>query len=144
MKLGEVRSLVPGHVNLMALTATATKATRTFVIEKLGMCNPVLVYKSPNKPNIKYVVKNKQGCSISEIMAPLVSDLRKERQMLPRVIVFGKTYETCGELFMLFKSQLGDELTEPITAPNDLAHFRLVDMFTAALSSTLKRISKVL
>lgn len=65
-------------------------------------------------------------------------------QMLPRVIALGKTCETCGELFMLFKSQLGDELAEPITAPNDLAHFRLVDMFTAALSSTLKRISKVL
>ena len=65
-------------------------------------------------------------------------------QMLPRVIALGKTCETCGELFMLFKSQLGDELAEPITAPNDLSHFRLVDMFTAALSSTLKRISKVL
>lgn len=50
LKLGEVRSLVPGHVNLTALTATATKATRAFVIEKLGLCNPVLVYKSPNKP----------------------------------------------------------------------------------------------
>ena len=31
-RLGEVRSLLPHHVHVMALTATATKITREFVI----------------------------------------------------------------------------------------------------------------
>ena len=36
-RLGEVRSLVPDHVKIMALTATATKTVQTYVANALGM-----------------------------------------------------------------------------------------------------------
>ena len=59
MRLGEVRSILPHNVHVMALTATATKTLRRDVCDVLGMENPVLVSASPDKDNIKYVVA---GC----------------------------------------------------------------------------------
>ena len=55
-RLGEVRSILPQNVHVMALTATATKVIRSNVCEVLGMESPVLVSISPNKDNIKYIV----------------------------------------------------------------------------------------
>ena len=39
-QLGQVRSLVPSHVNIMALTAMAEKNTKTEVCATLGMYCP--------------------------------------------------------------------------------------------------------
>ena len=58
-RLGEVRSILPHNVHVMALTATATRTLRRDVCDVLGMENPVLVSASPDKDNIKYVVA---GC----------------------------------------------------------------------------------
>eukprot|EP00731_Ephydatia_muelleri_P011886 Em0006g780a len=52
--LGAVRSLIPSHVHVMALTATATVATRDTVVKILGMNSPTIVSASPDKPNICY------------------------------------------------------------------------------------------
>ena len=41
------------------------------------------------------------------------------------LLSFAKTYEICGEAYLTFKNGLGNELTEPVSAPNDLAQFRL-------------------
>ena len=54
---------------------------------------------------------------------------------------FAKTYEICGEAYLTFKNGLGNELTEPVSAPNDLAQFCLVDMFTACTTSEVKDIT---
>lgn len=121
----------------MALTATATSSTRKYVCQKLGMLNPTIVSEPPNKPNIKYVVE-KNDRSVDELMTPLVEELRKERTSMPRVIIFCRTYNVCGEVYMFFKRSLGNEITEPVCAPNDLSHFRLVDMFTACTNQEVK------
>ena len=42
-RLGESRSLIPKHVHVMALTATATKPTRKAVIRRLNMHKPVII-----------------------------------------------------------------------------------------------------
>ena len=136
-KIGEVRSILPSNVNVMALTATATKPTREYVCGKLGMSSPVVISQSPNKVNIKYMVWKKEG-SIAEILASLADELKKKRTAMPRTIIFAKTYEACGDAFVLFRSVLGNELTEPVAAPNDLARFRLVDMFTACTKKEVK------
>ena len=135
-KIGEVRSLIPSNVNVMALTATATISTRTHVCEKLSMVNPVVISQSPNKLNIKYIVHKKEA-SISDIIAPLANELKQHRKSLPRVIIFGKTYEACGEVYLYFKKHLGKESTEPVSAPN-LACFLLVDMYTACTTKDVK------
>ena len=45
--IGEVRSIFPESVNLLALTATATTTIRTRVSEILGLQNPIVIAMSP-------------------------------------------------------------------------------------------------
>ena len=49
--LHELRSLAPS-VNIMALTATATSATRETIMDVLLMNHPHVIFESPGKPNI--------------------------------------------------------------------------------------------
>ena len=65
-----VRSLLPGKVNIMALTAIANKLTRRAVCCSLGMISPVIVCQVPNRPNIKYCVHTNAG-TLEEHMPPL-------------------------------------------------------------------------
>ena len=58
-RLGEVRSLIPKYVNILALTATATKSTRKVVIKLLNMKNLSIISISPNKDNVIYTVSKK-------------------------------------------------------------------------------------
>ena len=65
--LGEIRSIVPRRVRLMALTATATLSTRKFIIKNLNMQDTAIVYNIPPlKNNIIYFVTDKPRGGISE------------------------------------------------------------------------------
>ena len=132
-----MRSLVASHVSLMALTATATRSARMHICEKLGMSDPVIISQSPDKPSIKYVVHKKEA-SISELMVPIADELKEKRTDMIRVIIFMKKYEQCGEAFMYFWKHLREELTEPVSPPNDLSRLRMVDMFTACTRQEVK------
>ena len=55
-RVGELCSLFPVGVNIMALTATATKQVRMRVCRILGMAHPFIVALSPCKHNIMYSV----------------------------------------------------------------------------------------
>ena len=72
--LGEIRGLLGTNVNMMALTATATKENRRDICKSLGLLKPVMILKSPEKCNIFYNVTQKSG-DIEEIFAPLVEEL---------------------------------------------------------------------
>ena len=67
-RIGEVRSLIPRGVNLMALTATATRSTRRRIIQSLCMENCYIVFKNPLKSNIMYEVKPKT--TLEDAFAP--------------------------------------------------------------------------
>lgn len=54
-KIGEVRSILPQWVNVMALTATAARPTQKAIYQRLGMVSPRVVSEPPHKPNIKYI-----------------------------------------------------------------------------------------
>ena len=74
--LGEVRSLIPDNVRLMALPATATKTTRNDVCRKLGMIEPVAITQFPNRPNSllgQILAQSKKS------LAPLVEELKRCR-----------------------------------------------------------------
>ncbi|KAK3734288.1 hypothetical protein QZH41_015131, partial [Actinostola sp. cb2023] len=55
-KLHELRSLAP-DINVIALTATATNATKNVIFDVLMMDTPCEIYESPSKANIAYVVE---------------------------------------------------------------------------------------
>ena len=127
-RLGEVRSLLPQHVNILALTATATKEVRIKVGNTLGMVRPVVVALSPCKKNLCYSVV--AFTTVSETFKPLLDRLKKDRKTCPRTIVYCQSFNTCADIYIYLAHGLGFQLTEPMDAPN-VPRFRLVDMFTS-------------
>ena len=47
-----MRCILPATVNIMALTATATKKLQEEICSSLKMRNPITISASPDKPNI--------------------------------------------------------------------------------------------
>ena len=136
--LGDVRSLIPDTVRVMALTATATRSTRQAVVKVLKMVSPVVVSVSPNKPNIKYVVKSNANSSLEETFAPLVEEFRQKRKGMDRTIIFCRTYDQCSRIYMFLAHRLGREMTDPVGVCRDLPQFRMLDMFTACTHPMIK------
>ena len=122
-KLGDVRSLIPESVRVMALTATAT---RRAVIKQLKKIQPKIVS----------VLMNTH--SLEETFAPLIEGIRQKRKSMDRTIIFCRTYDQCAHIYMFIVDRLGKEVTEPIGISPDLASFRIVDMFTACTHPIVK------
>ena len=119
----------------MALTATATRKLQVSVESILGMKNPASVIIVPCKPNIMYAVGIFK--SVRETFAPIFERLRRERHLMSRMIVYCRTYDMCSDLFMYFKSSLGNNFTEP---PNsvELNKHGLVNMFLGCTPPDVK------
>ena len=64
--LGEVKSLFPSGVNIMALTATASAATCSDIIATLCMDQPVIISASPHKKTSSILHRRKSHliCSL--------------------------------------------------------------------------------
>ena len=56
-QLGDIRSLLPSNIHIIALTATATKETLKVVSNRLSLESPVLVGLPPDRKNIFYNVQ---------------------------------------------------------------------------------------
>ena len=120
----------------MALTATATRQSRQDICRTLGMTKPVVVSQSPNKPNITYELSVKRE-TVEETLAPLVEQLRRERNIMDRVLIFCQKYDDVTHIYHFMRSRLGKESYHPVGAPN-LVKYRLFDMFTACTHPTVK------
>ena len=134
-RIGEIRSLLPSGVPMMALTATATSKLRAEVASILGMTEELVVSISPCKENIMYCIG--KFSTIPETFLPIVDRLRNDRASFPRTIVYCRRYEHCANLYAFFRESLRNEFTEPRGAP-DLAGFRLVDMFMSCTEESVK------
>ena len=128
-RVGEIRSLISSNVNLMALTATASKSTREKVSQMLSLRTATLVYVPPVKPNMIYYVKFKSDTTIERLVHGLSDRLINLKETTPKILVFCRRFQECSTMYQLFKQFLGREFTHPIGAP-DLAKFRVVDMYT--------------
>ena len=73
--LRDVHSLIPTGVNMIALTAMASKSLQQSVIQTLGMRQPFVLSVSPHEPNITLAVT--QFKSIEDDFEPVVSGLRQ-------------------------------------------------------------------
>ena len=135
LRIGELRSIIPSGIHIMALTATATKTLQLQVAVILGMQNPVIVAVSPCKPNIMYAVSIFN--SIKETFKPILLRLKKEKTKMPRTIIYCRRHEVTADLNLFFRDGLGECFTEPSDAP-DHSGFRLVDMFTSCTDNEVK------
>lgn len=68
--------------------------------------------------------------SVQETLKPVIDRLRKDHTAMSRMIIYGCLYDVCADIYLFFKSQLGEQFTEPIDAP-DITGYQLVDMFTS-------------
>ena len=134
--LGEIRSIVPDHVRLTALTATASLSTRRSVIKILDMQKPSIIYLPPVKHNLVFGVYEKPKGGISVAFEPVVSNLKQDRNM-GRIIIFCRTYEDVIRIHHYFQSTLGSYYTEPRGSPNFVFN-RVVDMYTHCTHPTVK------
>ena len=133
--IGELHSILPSNVKIMALAATATKTLRDSVINTLGMVKPVVVSESPDKPNLVLSVRNFE--SMETTFYPVVEKLRKERTSMGRILVYYWTQDTCAQLYLWMSCFMGPEKTDPPNAP-DMPKYRLFDMFTACTHPEVK------
>ena len=80
----------------MALTATASKATRREIIRILGMTKPFTISICPEK-NITHYVNEKNG-EVEEVFHYLVEKLQSKRIATDKTIIFCRTYKDCSNL----------------------------------------------
>ena len=135
-RLGELRSIIPPQVNVMALTATATKTLRLQVCGILGMHDPILVEVSPEKSNI--FLATGTFTSIIEIFTPIAERLKLNRTKLGKVIIFCKRRELCNKIYSFFEFYLKQDFTEPPNENPRIPECRLVDMFTSGTQLEVK------
>lgn len=134
-RLGEVRSLIPPHVKIMALTATATSTARAQITSILEMVKPATIYLPPTKPNITYAVKKKT--TIEAVVSAIAEDIIKNGIETSKKIIYCRTYDQVSQFYSLFMHILGHNFTSPPGAVN-LAKYRTVDMFSKCTETRLK------
>ena len=115
-KLGELRSLIPIGVKIMALTATATCLTFDIIRERLSLRNPVIVSMSPFRNNIAYKVAPK--VDFTAFCSSICSDLQAKRTSHPKTIVYVRTYRDCYTMYLNIRSKMGREILDPPDAPD--------------------------
>lgn len=134
-RLGDVRSILPPKVNVMALTATATKKLREEICTTLKMKNPTVISVSPDKPNITLYVSS--FTAINLCFGPIAQQLYNMQTQLGRCIIFCQSLDDCPKLYRYFRASLGDHFTYPAGAP-DACGNRLVDMFHSCTEASIK------
>ena len=135
-RIGEIRSLLPGKVPILALTATVTKTNRAEITRLLGLTNELLVSQSPSKSNIVY--KKSLFTSIEYNFGPILKKLSEERIHFIRTIIYCQKCEDCADLFLYFQNNLGRYFTEPPNSPHSIPRYRMVDMFMSSTEEYVK------
>ena len=74
----------------MALTATATRESRRYICRVLGMTKVAVIAESPNKPNIRYSIIEKES-PIEEVLGEMV--VHCHRASVDKTIIFCRKYE---------------------------------------------------
>lgn len=102
-KLGQIRSHLP-CVPVLALTATATTKTRNHFQKQLAMKDPLVVARTPDRPNIKLTVQKVHDLSF---LSPLIDLLRADGRACPRTVIYCKTKKDCVDVFCHLDTVLG-------------------------------------
>ena len=93
-KIGDLRSILPASINMMALTATASVETSNIVSQQLSMKDPILVTLPPNREDI-YQVHPK--ASLNELTDDLCSEFIAKRTKFPKTVIFIHQYSACSD-----------------------------------------------
>jgi len=136
-QIGDLRSIIPDEVNVLALTGTVTSSIYDSVLKRLSLKDPTVVGDSPSRDNIKYFVE--PLISAKKLCKLFAEKIRSNRIHFPKTLIFCSTIAECSLLYRTLRAQLGDDFMEPPGYPDFHKH-RLVDMCTRAMSDEMKRI----
>ena len=135
-QIGDLRSILPERVHILALTATLTTTVFEVVKKRLSLNDPAVIGTSPNRANIKYHVEPKE--TIATLRGLLSDKLLAMRTKFPKTLVFFKTVAECAAMYKHIRRALGKYFTEPPKYP-DYHQFRMVDMYTRPTSEPMKK-----
>ena len=134
--IGDLRSIVPPKVHIIALTATATSEVFRTVTSKLCLEDPIVIGVTPNIENIKYSIEPQPKI---EVLCELFAEnLHHVRTDFPKTLVFFCTIAECVTVYKYLKTKLGKHFTEPPGYP-DYHNFRVMDMYTGACSDEMRK-----
>ncbi len=133
--IGDLRSLLPTGVHIMALTATATSETFHIVSAKLSMHEPTLVAMPPDRGNISYSVRPKT--CLDKFTTDIATEVRQKGSGFPKSVIFIRKYRHCSDLYALLLHKLGTHFTDPPGYPN-IVKYRLIDMYSRVLTAKKK------
>jgi len=136
-RIGDLRSLIPKDVNILALTATATHETVSVVTSRLSMHEVKVVALSPCRDNICYKIKSSSSTKLEDFTDDISKELSQKRVKFPKTILYVRTYKDCIRMYQLLKAKMASEFTEPVGYPN-LSGYRLVEMYTSILPAEKK------
>ena len=106
--LGELRSLA-GTVPMVALTATATAATRLAITKSLGLRNEALIIEPPKRDNIKFVVITTKEKDIFQSFKWVMDGLQEDGKVYKKTIIFCRTKKQCNTLYARFEHALSPQ-----------------------------------
>lgn len=86
LQLGEICSILPKKINVMALTATITQSVRMQLEKLFERKDHHSIVLNPCKLNITYFLSEYK--ILSETFAPLLRGLRDERTICPCTIIY--------------------------------------------------------
>lgn len=130
-KLDVLSSFFP-NIPHLALTATATKATKSLIIDSLKLCDPVTIIANPDRKNIFYECKVRPSSGedkLNAVLAPLANELKEKNINMPLTLVYG-SLGTCSDAFLFFSQSLGKDQYYPAGA-NHVSKNRLFAQYHA-------------
>lgn len=134
-EIGNLRSVIPSGVNVMALTATATSETYHCALKHLGMKSTVLVALPPDRGNIMYSIM--PIATLEELSTSLCNKLCDGNKPFPKTVVFVRKYRDCSDLYAILQYKLGSAITDPPGYPN-VSEYRRVEMYSRVLTTEKK------
>ena len=131
-------SLVPSNVKFVILTATATRSTTDCIFDSLRIPikNVHTVKRSPNRNNLRYSLQYVDNNMPLEIVfGALLEEVLHKQDATERTLIYCQTRKHCGLIFRLFEIQLGNNLYNGTTRPQN----RLVEMYHAGTPDQVKK-----
>ena len=116
-KIGVLSNLFPA-VPVLALTGTATRATKSGIIDSLGLSDPVIVESNPDRANLYYASygrPDRGDGKLYSILQPIVVELKAKKNQMPLTLIYGNL-ETIAECFVFFSNSMGKDQYYPSTA----------------------------
>ena len=127
-RISELRSLVPQNVPVLALTATATKSTETFIVNNLCMNNPLILSSTPNRLNIKYSVIKLESRLPEHLFEPVIVDIQNNFYKAKRVLVFCRVMRDVRTIYGYFHKMLCHQFNNYMDKPYAQFHSQTEDV----------------